>query len=77
MMKHKRLSGEWFDLSVYDITQLRLYGVSKELESISYCMQKIYESIMASLTMSDSEYIEYLETLLVMNNVKFDRIHKY
>lgn len=69
--KDKRKAGEWFDLSEKDLLRILSYGLSKEEEDISICINKDIKNTKDNLYSNDKEYIEYLESILVMNNINF------
>jgi hypothetical protein len=72
-MKAKRIAGEWFDLTPDDIRRLCLLGVSREARDLSRSMDKILDAVNRKRLMPDAEYIEYLESLLVIRNIPFSR----
>lgn len=70
----KRLVGEWFDLDDNDILELMSLSVVKELEDYYDCVEEERKAIKQKQWKSKDDYIEYLESLLVLNNIVFDGI---
>jgi len=72
LKKEKRIAGEWFDLDEDDIKDIMEYGYKREMEDYQINMNITEDNIKKKKWKSDTEYIEYLEDILVMNNIKFD-----
>ena len=72
---HKRLSGEWFDLSEKDIMEISTIGMKKESEDIMLLTKeniiKIENEKRKNLYSNDKQYISYLESILVFQNIDF------
>jgi len=73
MMDGKRISGEWFDLSESDLKKLKLVGLGAELKGWAMVMDRIVSAYRESNSLPDADYIAYLELLLAMNNIPFQR----
>lgn len=67
----KRKAGEWFDLDKLDIYTIVSIGLQKENEDFMIHFDLYYEEKMKLYYKDDKEYIEYLETMLIMNNIEF------
>lgn len=72
----KRLSGEWFDLNTKDFKKIFELGINKEVKDYFKSLDRLSAEYKVKLKKerwcSDREYIRYLESVLVFNNVKFD-----
>lgn len=72
----KRLSGEWFDLSISDLQELLILGMSKETHDYNSELTSFIEQRRAerkrSKWVNDREYIRYLESVLVFNKIEFE-----
>lgn len=73
MMSHARLSGEWFDLNAARLMKLKLAGFDAEQAGWAACAERIIAAYHNNRRMPDADYIEYLELLLAMNNIAFQR----
>ena len=67
-----RVGGEWFDLSERQFHRLCLIGIAKECEDIADVQDDAISRLRESQKLTDDEYIDYLETQLVMNGICFD-----
>jgi len=70
---HKRIAGEWFDLSVDDLSAIVKRGFQRELDDTLVIMDKDFHDWAKEYMLSDAEYIDYLESMLVMHGVKFHK----
>lgn len=71
-MKQKRIAGEWFDLNENDIYNLCAVGMAQESSDMADCLTQELNRMNKASAMPDAEYIEYLESVLVMNQIKFE-----
>lgn len=67
-----RVGGEWFDLSPEGLDRLVRLGVARELADMADCIEAWAAESMAQNTLSDADYIAYLEAMLVMHGIAFD-----
>lgn len=72
LKKEKRIAGEWFDLDIEDMNDIVRYGSNREIEDYHININITEDNIKKKKWKSDKDYIEYLEDILVMNNIKFD-----
>lgn len=76
LLSEKRLSGEWFDLDTEDFKTIFKLGIKKEVKDYFKSIDRLSAEYKAKLKKerwcSDKEYIRYLESVLVFNNIKFD-----
>ena len=68
---HKRQAGEWFDLNKVDLAKIMKDGLIRESDDMNIAIQKDINNLKKTRYENDKEYIEYLETILIMNNIKF------
>lgn len=73
LMSEYRLSGEWFDISPSNLKKIKLTGLKYESQGWAACIERIINAHREHKTMPDSDYIDYLELLLAMNNIPFQR----
>lgn len=73
MMGDARLSGEWFDLTPSQLQKVKLAGFAAEQDGWSGCWERVAAAYRENKRMPDAEYIEYLELLLAMSNIPFQR----
>lgn len=73
LMSANRLAGEWFDLTAAEIYDLCLLGMSKETSDLARIMEAALTDANKGAQMSDAEYIDYLESMLVIRNIRFSR----
>ncbi len=73
LMRDARIAGEWFDLSPAALHNLCLRGMARETMDLSRLMQVDLDHMNKNAQMPDGEYIEYLESILVMHNIRFSR----
>lgn len=69
--KDKRIAGEWFDLSSLDIAKIVSIGIDRERVDSTIAFEDDIRKIKEMMFANDKEYIEYLETTLVLNNIDF------
>lgn len=67
----KRIAGEWFDLTYKDILNIINLGILREQQDTKVMFTKDISELKSLLYKNDKEYIEYLETQLVMNGIDF------
>lgn len=72
-MSEYRVSGEWFDLDAARLKQVQWAGFAAESEGWAACLERVAAEYDKSKRLPDSEYIEYLEALLAMNQITFQR----
>ena len=70
--KDSRLSGEWFDLDMKDIIELIRIGARREAKDYFNCLDTYREEKKKERWMNDMDYIKYLESTLVFNNIRFE-----
>lgn len=70
--KHKRIAGEWFDLDVNDFKSIISIGVDRETLDLREDMEREIKDEQKKKWMKDKDYIEYLETMLIFNGIKFN-----
>lgn len=73
MMKECRVSGEWFDLDAARLKKVQLAGFAAESDGWAACFERMVGEHEKNNRLPDSEYIEYLESLLAMNQIAFQR----
>jgi len=67
----QRLAGEWFDISYKNNISIIKTGIQREQRDSSVMFNKDIKDLKSMLYKNDAEYIEYLETQLVMNGISF------
>lgn len=72
-MRDVRIAGEWFNLPPDLLHNLCLRGMAREMRDIGVMMQADVARMNKGREMRDGEYIEYLESILVMHNIQFSR----
>jgi len=72
MFKHKRQSGEWFNLDLDDLKSIIKEGGRKELSDIRDAHEKEKIEQKKKMWRNKEEYTQYLESMLVMNGIKFE-----
>lgn len=70
--KSKRLSGEWFDLNNIDFMEIFKIGSNREIKEYYECVEDFAEQHRKKEWKSDKDYIDYLESMLVFNNISFE-----
>lgn len=73
LMKDRRISGEWFSLDAAALRKVQWAGFSAESAGWAGCFERIVTARESAQAMPDAEYIEYLEALLAMNQIPFQR----
>lgn len=75
LFSEKRLSGEWFDLTIKDIKKIKKIGLKKENEdginALGNSIEELKKKKRNMLYKDDKSYISYLESLLVFNEIDF------
>ncbi len=71
IMRHKRIAGEWFDLEQQDVYGLCATGMARESLDMANCITRELKKAREPAKISDSDYIDYLESVLVMNGIDF------
>lgn len=73
VMRANRIAGEWFDLTTAEIHYLCLLGMARETHDMSKAMLADLDDMNREPLMPDREYIDYLESMLVIHNIQFSR----
>lgn len=73
LVKDRRISGEWFDLDAAGLRKIQWAGFAAEAAGWADCFERIAAARDSAQAMPDAEYIEYLESLLAMNQIPFQR----
>lgn len=69
---NKRLAGEWFDLDNNDLMELIDTSALRETKDYHTYLDDYAKKLKAERWKNKDDYIEYLESLLILNNVKFE-----
>jgi hypothetical protein len=75
-MKKANVGGEWFSLSESQLDNVFMRAASQELLDHSAMIEVCMAEIADSDKMNDSDYIEYLESILAINGLTFSRKRK-
>lgn len=73
MMRVFHVNGEWFDLSPEAIWELSIHGMRREMDDTVSLLASFASEEDSLGEMPDATYIEYLESMLVMNGIEFSR----
>jgi hypothetical protein len=68
-----RVGGEWFDLPDYAFSAVCSYGIKQECDDVLKELLAANQEAKNESLVNKEDYIQYLESLLVMNGVEFSR----